>query len=122
VPASTPGRQPGEAFGLSVRVVTDSAARKTLVSPGTFGWSGAYNTHFFVDPREDLVAIYMTQVSGLGARFELRNDFETAVMQALIDDAPDDTRLTDDASGNRPLTSERSAPQDSPAVAGTASR
>lgn len=88
VPASTPGRQPGEAFGLGVRVVTNPAARNTLLSAGSFGWSGAYNTHFFVDPREDLVAIYMTQVSGLGARFELRNDFETAVMQALIDDAP----------------------------------
>jgi CubicO group peptidase (beta-lactamase class C family) len=108
VPASTPGRQPGEAFGLGVRVVTDSAARATLVSPGTFGWSGAYNTHFFVDPREDLVAIYMTQVSGLGARFELRNDFETAVMQALIDDAPARS------------TRERSAPRNSPAAAGTA--
>jgi CubicO group peptidase (beta-lactamase class C family) len=94
VPASTPGRQPGEAFGLGVRVVTDSAARDTLLSPGSFGWSGAYNTHFFVDPREDLVAIYMTQVTGLGARFQLRNDFETAVMQALVDDAPAGTRVT----------------------------
>ncbi|HEU4616445.1 MAG TPA: serine hydrolase domain-containing protein [Gammaproteobacteria bacterium] len=111
VPASTPGRQAGEGFGLGVRVVTDSAARDTLVSPGTFGWSGAYNTHFFVDPSEDLVAIYMTQVAGLGARFELRNDFETAVMQALVDDAPGEAP---------PATSERSAPKDSLAAAGAA--
>ena len=112
VPASTPGRSPGEAFGLGVRVVTNPAARNTLVSPGTFGWSGAYNTHFFVDPHEDLVAIYMTQITGLGARFELRNDFETAVMQSLVDDAPAATHLT----------SERAIPEDSVAQAGAASR
>ena len=111
VPASTPGRSPGEAFGLGVRVVTDSAARETLVSPGTFGWSGAFNTHFFVDPREDLVAIFMTQVSGLGLRFQVRNDFETAVMQALVDDAPASPRLTSE-----------SAPADAVAQAGAASR
>lgn len=110
VPATTPGRNPGEAFGLGVRVVTDPAARNTLVSPGTFGWSGAYNTHFFVDPREDLVAIYMTQVSGLGARFELRNDFETAVMQALTDAAPADS----------PLTSETATREDALAAASAA--
>jgi CubicO group peptidase (beta-lactamase class C family) len=111
VPASTPGRSPGEAFGLGVRVVTDSAARNTLVSAGTFGWSGAYNTHFFVDPREDLVAIFMTQVSGLGLRFQVRNDFETAVMQALVDDAPASPRLTGEP-----------APGDAVAQAGATSR
>jgi len=112
VPASTPGRNPGEAFGLGVRVVTDSAARETLLTAGSFGWSGAYNTHFFVDPSEDLVAIYMTQVSGLGARFELRNDFETAVMQALVDDAPTGTRVT----------SETATRPDALAAAGAGSR
>ncbi len=118
VPASTPGRAPGEGFGLGVRVVTDSAARNTLVSAGTFGWSGAYNTHFFVDPREDLVAIYMTQVSGLGARFELRNDFETAVMQALVDDAPATARLTSESAAPR----HSAAPRASVALAGGGSR
>ncbi len=47
-----PGRSPGEGYGLSVRVVSDPAARRTMVSKGTFGWSGAYGTHFFVDPDE----------------------------------------------------------------------
>jgi hypothetical protein len=41
-----PGRTAGEGFGLSVRVVSDPAARNTYLSKGSFGWSGAFNTHF----------------------------------------------------------------------------
>ena len=85
-PDTLPGRNPGEGYGLGVRVVSDPAARNTLVSQGTFGWSGAYNTHFFIDPKEKIVAIFMTQVANLEARGEIRNDFETAVMQAVVDD------------------------------------
>jgi CubicO group peptidase (beta-lactamase class C family) len=86
IPATLPGRLPGEGWGLGVRVVSDSAARNTLLSEGSYGWSGAYNTHFFIEPNEGIVAIFMTQVAQLDARGEIRNDFETAVMQALIDD------------------------------------
>ena len=81
-----PGRNPGEGWGLGVRVISDPAARNTLLSQGSFGWSGAYNTHFFIDPEEHVVAIFMTQVANLFARGEIRNDFETAVMQAIVDD------------------------------------
>jgi CubicO group peptidase (beta-lactamase class C family) len=79
-----PGRTPGEGFGLSIRVVTDPASRNTYVSKGTFGWSGAYNTHFFVDPEEQLVAIMMMQTAGLENSRAIRNDFETAVMLSLV--------------------------------------
>jgi len=83
VPASLPGRTAGEGYGLGVRVVTDRAARATLLSNGSFGWSGAFNTHFFIDPEEQIVALYMTQSAFLPTRQELRDDFETAVMQAV---------------------------------------
>ena len=46
-----PGRPAGEGYGLSVRVVTDHAVRGTMLSDGTFGWTGAQGTHFFVDPK-----------------------------------------------------------------------
>ena len=84
-PDTLPGRLAGEGFGLSVRVVTDPAARNTYVSKGGFGWSGAYNTHFFIDPVEQIVGIFMTQIANLTSRGEIRNDFETAVMQAVTD-------------------------------------
>jgi CubicO group peptidase (beta-lactamase class C family) len=83
-PDSLPGRNPGEGFGLGVRVVSDPPTRNTWLSEGTFGWSGAYNTHFFIDPTEKIVAIFMTQAVQLETRGQLRDDFENAVMQAIV--------------------------------------
>ena len=81
IPDSLPGRQPGEGYGLSVRSVTDPVARRTPVSKGTFGWSGAYGTHFFVDPDKHVVGVLMIQTPIV----QMREDFENAVMQAVID-------------------------------------
>jgi CubicO group peptidase (beta-lactamase class C family) len=79
IPDTLPGRQPGEGWGLGVRVITDLGARNTWLSNGSYGWNGAFGTRFWIDPGKDLVAILMvhTPAMGLGA------DFETAVMQAV---------------------------------------
>jgi CubicO group peptidase (beta-lactamase class C family) len=76
-----PGRPAGEGYGLSVRVVTDHAARGTMLSDGTFGWSGAQGTHFFVDPREELVGVLMVQTSN----GEIQREFEDLVAQSVVD-------------------------------------
>jgi CubicO group peptidase (beta-lactamase class C family) len=81
VPDTLPGRNPGEGYGLSVRVVNDHAKKGTLLSTGSFGWSGAYGTHFFVDPVEQVVAVLMVQTSNQ----EVSRDFEDAVMQAIVE-------------------------------------
>ena len=81
IPDTLPGRSPGEGYGLSVRSVTDPVARRTAVSKGTFGWSGAYGTHFFVDPEKHLVGVLMIQTPNS----PMHEDFENAVMQAVID-------------------------------------
>ncbi|HEY8520570.1 MAG TPA: serine hydrolase domain-containing protein [Gammaproteobacteria bacterium] len=81
VPDALPGRRPGEGFGLGVRVITEPAARRTWLSKGSFGWSGAYGTHFWVDAKEDLIAIILAQTSVR----PLLDDFETMVMQAVED-------------------------------------
>ena len=48
--------QPGSVrWGYGVRVVVD----KNRLPIGAFGWSGAYGTHFWIDPANDLFAIYM---------------------------------------------------------------
>lgn len=85
LPADHPGRNPGEGYGLGVRVITDAVANETWLSTGSFGWSGAFNTHFFVDPVERIVGIYMTQVTGFPGAFTLMDDFETAVLQAVVE-------------------------------------
>lgn len=86
LPDTLPGRQPGESYGLGVRSISDRVARRTLIADGSFGWSGAYGTHFWVDPSNKLVAILLSQVGGWGAPSPTSptNDFETAVMQALV--------------------------------------
>jgi CubicO group peptidase (beta-lactamase class C family) len=81
IPETLPGRQPGEGYGLGVRTVTDPAARHTLLGQGSFGWSGAYGTHFWIDPARKLVAILFVQTPSQPRAA----DFETAVMQALLD-------------------------------------
>jgi len=80
IPASLPGRTAGEGFGLSVRVIEDAINGNHRVSDGSFGWSGAYGTHFWVDPKEEIVAVMMIQTPIR----EMRPEFENAVMQAII--------------------------------------
>jgi len=83
VPDTLPGRQPGRAYGLSVQVVTDPIAAGQRVSAGSFGWDGAFGTHFWVDPKEKIVGILMIQTSNPNR--QLDRDFESAVMQAVIE-------------------------------------
>ena len=80
VQSTLPGRRAGEGYGLSVRVVQDAVAGNHRVSDGAFGWSGAFGTHFWVDQKEDLIAIMMIQTPIA----PMRPEFENAVMQAII--------------------------------------
>jgi CubicO group peptidase (beta-lactamase class C family) len=81
VPDTLPGRASGEGYGLGVRVVTNHVKRGTMLSDGTFGWSGVYGTHFFVDPVEQTVGVLLVQTSNQ----EVNRDFEDLVAQAIID-------------------------------------
>ena len=75
----------GEGYGLGVRVVTNPAQAGNLTSAGTFGWSGAAGTHFFVDRSEDLVAVFMIQKMGAPDGPAMAAQFETLVYQAIAD-------------------------------------
>jgi len=46
-----------ENWGLGVRVITDESYG--VLPVGTFGWSGAYGTHFWIDPSNNICAIFM---------------------------------------------------------------
>jgi CubicO group peptidase (beta-lactamase class C family) len=80
IPDTLPGRLLGEAYGLSVRVINHAVAGGSRLSNGSFGWSGAYGTHFWVDPKEEIVAIMMIQTPVR----DMRPEFENAVMQAIV--------------------------------------
>jgi CubicO group peptidase (beta-lactamase class C family) len=89
-PDTLPGRPKGESFGLSVRVVNDPVARNSFLTEGSFGWSGAFGTHFWVDRKEHLIAVAMTQTSNQ----EFLRDFENMVMQAVVGNVPARTGTT----------------------------
>ncbi|MEI7872142.1 MAG: serine hydrolase domain-containing protein [Alphaproteobacteria bacterium] len=79
-----PGRPLGLGFGLGFEVRTrtgDSALPGTV---GEYGWAGNAGTLFWIDPKEQLIAIYMVQVSDPD-RIALRNQFRTMVQAAIID-------------------------------------
>jgi len=79
-----PGRPPGLGFGLGFEVRTRVGDSALPGSVGEYGWAGNAGTLFWIDPNEQLIAIYMVQVSDPD-RVELRNRFRTMVQAAIID-------------------------------------
>jgi CubicO group peptidase (beta-lactamase class C family) len=71
----------GMGFGLSMQVVQDPVAADLRVSKGGYGWAGGTGVSFWVEPAEQIVSIFLIQGTGAG----LRQDFENAVRQAIID-------------------------------------
>jgi CubicO group peptidase (beta-lactamase class C family) len=79
-----PGRPPGLGFGLGFEVRTRIGDSGIEGSVGEYGWAGNAGTLFWIDPKEQLIAIYMVQVSDPD-RVALRNQFRTMVQAAIID-------------------------------------
>ncbi len=77
---------PGVGFGLGFSVVTDLGARGQPGSVGEFGWGGAYNSSYWVDPSEDLVVVYFTQVRP-GPRVRDQATVRALVYQSIVDGA-----------------------------------
>ena len=70
LPPSLPGLRRGENWGLGMRVVTMNGGDAAPLPEGAFGWSGAYGTHFWVDPSSQLICVYfanMTTLDGAAA-------------------------------------------------------
>ena len=68
-------------WGLGVRVITGTG---NTLPKGAFGWSGAYGSHFWVDPTNKITAVYMKNTSfDGGAGNQTANEFEKDVMNSL---------------------------------------
>ena len=72
----------GMGFGLTVEVVLNPIDANRRQSAGSFGWDGAFGTHFWADRKEQLAGLLMIQRSSYAT---LNRDFENAVMQAIVD-------------------------------------
>jgi CubicO group peptidase (beta-lactamase class C family) len=74
----------GVGFGLGFYVVEDLSARGTPGSVGEFGWGGAYHSAYWVDPEEELVVVYLTQVIPAGG-LDDHGKLRALVYQALVE-------------------------------------
>jgi len=52
---------PSRGFGLGFGILVDAEKESSPANNGQIYWGGYFKTHFFIDPKEDLIAIFMTQ-------------------------------------------------------------
>ena len=74
----------GTGFGLTMAVGLGPARSGSIGSAGEYMWGGAASTIFWVDPAEDLVVVFMTQLMPSGT-FNFRGQLKTLVYPAIVD-------------------------------------
>jgi len=68
-------------FGLGFAVSGDLAKAGELGSIGSYSWGGAFLTSYWIDPRENLIGVFMSQVRP--TQSDIAAKFSTMVYQAL---------------------------------------
>ena len=74
----------GIGFGLGFSVVLDPVKAAVVGSAGEYAWGGAASTTFWVDPREELVVLILTQLLP-SSTYPIRRQMKALTYQALID-------------------------------------
>jgi CubicO group peptidase (beta-lactamase class C family) len=75
----------GVGFSIGCGVNIDVAKTRLPGSLGEYFWGGAAATAFWIDPKEELTVVFMTQVIGSEARLTLRRDLRTLVYSAMTE-------------------------------------
>jgi CubicO group peptidase (beta-lactamase class C family) len=73
----------GTGFGLGFSVKTDVTKSQANGSAGEYGWGGLASTNFFIDPVEELVMIFMTQLIP-SSSYPIRQELRAIVNGALV--------------------------------------
>jgi CubicO group peptidase (beta-lactamase class C family) len=74
----------GVGFGLGFSVMLSPARAQISGTPGEYAWGGAASTAFWVDPVEDLIVIFMTQLMP-SSSYPLRRELRALAYSALIE-------------------------------------
>jgi CubicO group peptidase (beta-lactamase class C family) len=74
----------GVGFGLGFAVLIDQAVAQIIGTPGEFYWGGAASTAFFVNPVEDLIMIFLTQLRP-SSTYPLRRELRATIYSAITD-------------------------------------
>jgi CubicO group peptidase (beta-lactamase class C family) len=75
----------GIGFSIGCGVNVDVARTRLPGTAGEYFWGGAASTAFWIDPKEELTVVFMTQVMGSDARLTLRRDLRTLVYSAITE-------------------------------------
>lgn len=74
----------GSGFGLGFSVKVDVAKSQTNGSVGEYGWGGLASTNFLVDPVEDLIMVFMTQLIP-SSTYPIRQELRSIINGAIVD-------------------------------------
>lgn len=74
----------GVGFGLGFSVTQSPARAQISGTPGEYAWGGAASTAFWIDPVEDLIVIFMTQLMP-SSSYPLRRELRALAYSALIE-------------------------------------
>jgi CubicO group peptidase (beta-lactamase class C family) len=74
----------GIGFGLGFSVMLDPARAAVVGTVGEYAWGGAASTMFWIDPREELVGLLLTQLIP-SSTYPLRREMKALTYQALVD-------------------------------------
>lgn len=78
------GKQPGGGWGLGFSLINDPVAAGAIGNEGTFQHGGAATTYCWIDPKEQLVVVIMTQHLGVPTVAALAGQMRTLVYGALL--------------------------------------
>lgn len=76
--------RPGETYCLGFSLITEQGKGISVKSPGTYEWSGYFNTKYFIDPKEQIIFVGMTQILG-SSHGELWDRLAALIYSALQD-------------------------------------
>ena len=74
----------GMGFGFGFAVLKDQNSSTGSGSKGSYWWAGAANTYFYIDPKEDLIVIFMTQFVP-NIYYPVCREFRELVYQSIVD-------------------------------------
>ena len=74
----------GMGFGLTMSVSQGPAETGVIGTRGEYMWGGAASTIFWVDPAEELIVVFMTQLLPSGT-FNFRGQLKALVYPAIVD-------------------------------------
>ena len=73
----------GVGFGLGFSVILDPVKTQSLTDVGEYGWGGAASTVFWVNPKEEMVVIFLTQLLP-SSTYQVRRELRSLVYSSLM--------------------------------------